>query len=173
MSWIVRVLLYSCISIVAYYVYVRWQPRFSYSDYKDYLTSLSGISGLVFTIMGIWIAFLYPNAISRIADPNKLIAKDFTESKSDAKRLESIVGAIMTSAIVAVLVLLITLTKTLLGSTSIYTEFHTNLRAIAIAAAIFLTLIQLESVFHVVISNVMFINDLHFKRQNRQSDEDL
>ena len=173
MSWLVRTTLYLGISGAIYYLYYRWQFTYTYADYKDYLTSLSSISGMVFTIMGIWIAFLYPNAISRIANPEKLVAKDFTESKSDSKRLESIVGAIMTSAIVAVLASIIMFAKTVLISSNFYAVHELHFRATAISTAVFLTLIQLESVFHVVLSNVMFINDLHFKRQSRQADEEL
>lgn len=173
MSWLLRTMVYLGISAAVHYLYFRFQFTYAYADYRDYITSLSGISGMVFTIMGIWIAFLYPNAISRIANPEKLVSKDFTESKSEAKRLESIVGAIMTSAIVAVLASIIILAKTVLVSTSIYVTHEIHFRAAAISLATFLTLIQLESVFHVVLSNIMFINDLHFKRQNRQADEEL
>lgn len=128
---------------------------------------------MVFTIMGIWIAFLYPNAMNRIVSPNKLIAKDFSESQSDSKRLESIVGAIMTSALVMITALLITLAKIVIFVTPIYVDYRFEFKSAALAAVIFITLAQLESVFRVVLSNIMFINDLHFKRQVRKSDEEL
>jgi len=128
---------------------------------------------MVFTIMGIWIAFLYPNAMSRIVNPDKLVTKDFSEAKFDAKRLESIVGAVMTSAIVMIVALLITLAKIILLMTPIYIEHRLQFKAAALSALIFITFAQLESVVYVVLSNVMFINDLHFKRQTRQADIEL
>lgn len=79
----------------------------------------------------------------------------------------------MTSAVVAVLASIIMFAKTVLVSTNFYATYELHFRAAAISTAVFLTLIQLESVFHVVLSNVMFINDLHFKRQGRQADEEL
>lgn len=170
---IYRTLLYAGISVSVYMLYSRWNIDYKYEDFKDYVSLISGISGMVFTIMGIWIAFLYPNAMNRIVNPSKLVAKDFSESKSEAKRLESIVGAVMTSAIVAIGALVITLLKVLLFLTPIYMEYRLHIKSAAISFLIFLTLIQLESVLHVVLSNVMFINDLHFKRQTRQAEEDV
>lgn len=168
-----RVILYLTISAACYFTSVKWSHDFKYEDYKDYLTLISGVSGMVFTIMGIWIAFLYPNAMNRILNSEKLVAKDFSASKSDAKRLESIVGAVMTSALVMISALLISLAKIILLMTPIYLEHRLQFKAAALSALIFITLSQLESVIYVVVSNVMFINDLHFKRQTRQADEEL
>ncbi|WP_341914751.1 hypothetical protein [Polaromonas sp. YR568] len=134
---------------------------------------MSGVSGMVFTIMGIWIAFLYPNAMSRILTPSKLVAVDFSESRSDAKRLELIVGAVMASALVMLGALLITLAKILLQMTPIYVEHRIQFKAAALSCLLFITFAQMESIFHVVLSNIMFINDLHFRRQGREADEEM
>lgn len=170
---IYRLIVYFFISVGIYFGAVRWLHGYQYADYKDYLGLLTGISGMVFTIMGIWIAFLYPNAMNRIVNPEKLVAKDFSESKSDAKRLESIVGAVMASAIVMMTIMLITLFKIFIQMTPLYLSYKEEIKSAALSMAIFITFVQLESVMNVVISNVMFINDLHFKRQARQSDEEL
>lgn len=170
---IYRAIFYLIVSVACYFASVKWSHNFKYEDYKDYLTLISSVSGMVFTIMGIWIAFLYPNAMSRIVNPDKLVAKDFSESRSDAKRLESIVGAVMISALVMITALFITLAKMILLTTPIYIEYRLQFKATALSVLIFITFAQLESVFNVVLSNVLFINDLHFKRQARQADEEL
>lgn len=128
---------------------------------------------MVFTIMGIWIAFLYPNAMNRIVSPDKLVTKDFSESRSDAKRLESIVGAVMISALVMITALLVSLAKMIFIMTPIYIEYRLQVKATALSVLILITFAQLESVFYVVLSNVMFINDLHIKRQTKQADNEL
>lgn len=164
---------YLVFSIAAYFVARRFLHGYSYSDYKDYLALLAGLSGMVFTIMGIWIAFLYPNAMSRIVNPVRLVATDFSESRSDAKRLESIVGAVMISALIMLAILFITLLKIIVMMLPIYLVYKEEIKSIALAVAVLTTLIQMESVINVVISNIMFINDLHFRRQARQSEEEL
>lgn len=170
---IFRVLLYLTLSLSVFFFHSRWGLNYKYEDFKDYLTLISGVSGMVFTIMGIWIAFLYPNAMNRIVNPNKLVAKDFSESRLESKRLESIVGAVMTSALVAIGAMIITLVKVLFFLTPVYAEFRLHIKSAAVSFLIFLTCIQLESVMYVVMSNIMFINDLHFKRQSRQADDDV
>lgn len=170
---IYRLIVYAAISAGCYFSAIRWLGGFAYEDFKDYVTLLSAVSGMVFTIMGIWIAFLYPNAMSRILDPKKLVSKDFSESRLDAKRLEGIVGAVLTSAIVMLLAMLLALAKLILSSTPLYADFRVQFKATALAILVLMTLIQLEAVFNVVISNVLFINDLHFRRQARQADADL
>lgn len=170
--WI-RTAIYVLISMAAAWLCNRMQLNFRYEDIKDYLTLLSGVSGMVFTIMGIWIAFLYPNALSRLVDQQKVITVDFTESLSDAKRLERIVAAILISALVMLGALFFTLGKVVLVPTSFYQEHRMIVRASAFGALIFLTLAQVEAVLSVVFANVMFINDLHWKRQERKANEEL
>lgn len=170
---IIRVIVYLILSCVTYFASTKWLHGFKYEDYKDYLSLISGASGMVFTIMGIWIAFLYPNAMSRIISPDKIVAIDFTESKSESKRLESIVGAVMCSALVMMAALLINLMKIIIFTLPFYSEYRVEVKSAALACIIFMTLIQLESVVNVVLSNILFINDLHFKRQARQADEEM
>ncbi|WP_238875307.1 hypothetical protein [Achromobacter xylosoxidans] len=170
---IYRALGYLAVALATGFAFFEFRLDFRYEDFRDFLTFLCTVSGMVFTIMGIWIAFLYPNAISRIVSPEKLVAADFSESGSDAKRLEKIVGAIISSSLVMVAVLILIFFKIILSKTDLYIQNILQFKSAALFAAAFMTLIQLESIVHVVIANVMFINDLHTKRQNRKSDEDI
>lgn len=165
-----RIVTYSCVFAAGFTAALHFPIQFKYDDYKELLTLLSGVSGMVFTIMGIWIAFLYPNAISRIADPGKVVPADFSESRADSRRLESIVGAILASALVMVLALCASLFKLVFFLTPLYMEHKEVVKAAALGLLFLLVVVQLESVFKVVLSNVMFINDLHFKRQAREED---
>lgn len=170
---IYRLIAYAFVLATAYFASIKWQHTFKYEDFKDYLALISAVSGMVFTIMGIWIAFLYPNAMSRIVSKDNLVVADFSESKSDAKRLESIVGAVMSSALVMILALFITLSKIIFFTTPLYDLYQMYFKSAALSVLILMTLMQLESVVYVVLSNIIFINDLHFRRQARQSDMDL
>ncbi|MBL0423461.1 hypothetical protein JI739_24240 [Ramlibacter sp. AW1] len=170
--WI-RAAIYVMLSAAAAWVCNRVQLEFRYEDIKDYLTLLSGVSGMVFTIMGIWIAFLYPNALSRLVDQQKVVTVDFTESLSDAKRLERIVAAILISALVMLGALFFTLGKLVFVPMSFYQEHRMIAKSSALGMIVFMTLAQVEAVFSVMFANVMFINDLHWKRQERKANEEL
>jgi hypothetical protein len=168
-----RTVIYAVLAGLLFWVANHWQLKYRYEDAKDYLTLLSGVSGMVFTIMGIWIAFLYPNALSRLVNQDKVITVDFTESLADAKRLERIVAAVLVSALVMLGALVFTLSKILLYLTPIYQEHRTIFKSGGLSVITFLTLIQVEAVLSVIVANIMFINDLHWKRQERKANEEL
>ncbi|UVM03006.1 hypothetical protein [Pseudomonas laurylsulfatiphila] len=146
---------------------------FSYSDFKDYGNTLLAVSGMVFTIMGIWIAFVYPNAILRLQDPNKIKTGDFSRTLQDTRRLEAIVGSIMASAFVASAVTGIYFCKLLLAKTIIVTAHLAAIKAFGIGFIAFLTAIQSVAIFYVIYSNYLFIEDLHVRREFREGDNDF
>ncbi|MDN3486565.1 hypothetical protein QL989_14575 [Pseudoalteromonas sp. APC 3224] len=164
---------YSLLFFGATFLYLKCNLNISYGSYKDFLLVLLNVSSMVFTLMGIWIAFLYPNALKRIVNPKVVENVDFSESLSETRRLESIVGSVLKSAMVVVSIVAIFLMKLLVPSFSAYANNIQIFEAIAVALVLVLTLLQLESVFHVVKSNVMFINDLHRKREDKEADHDV
>jgi len=170
---IFRYIVYIAISAGVYWVGNSLPINYKYDDYKDFLTLISGISGMVFTIMGIWIAFLYPNALSRLVNPSKILTVDFSESLADTKRLENIVAAILKSALVMISALLITMAKIFLFLSPFYAEYRLDIKSSALAFLVFITIMQIEAVVSVVISNVMFINELHWKRQDRKAEAEM
>lgn len=170
---LLRYATYLLCSAGIYWLTYHYKLDYKYEDYKDFLTLISGVSGMVFTIMGIWIAFLYPNALSRLIDPKKIVPADFSESLADTKRLENIVAAVLKSSLVMVSALLITMAKIFLYLTPLYVAHRLEIKSSALAVLVFITVLQIEAVFSVIISNVMFINELHWKRQDRKADEEL
>jgi hypothetical protein len=164
---------YIALFLGAAYMFNRIGMSASYSDYKDALSILFGISSMVFTLMGIWIAFLYPNALKRLVNPSKIAHVDFSESLNETKRLESIVGSVLKSAVVAISIMLIFIMRLLLTNTQIYVENYFLIQSLALSTIIVLGGLQLESIFHVIKSNIMFINDLHTKREDKEADNDI
>jgi hypothetical protein len=155
------------------FLYLKYDVNISYSDYKEFLLVLLNVSGMVFTLMGIWIAFLYPNALKRIVNPEVIENVDFSETLNETKRLESIVASVLKSGMVVVSIVFIFLIKLLISTFAFYINYQHIFESVAVAIVLVLTFLQLESVFHVVKSNVMFINDLHKKREDREADQDI
>ncbi|MCV2350443.1 hypothetical protein [Paucibacter sp. Y2R2-4] len=147
--------------------------EYKYDDLKDFIGLLIQIAGMVFTIMGIWIAFLYPNALSRLVNPEKIETADFSETLSETRRLEKIVAAVLMSAAVAVGLSLVIFFKVVLWKTGIYFEHRLAIKSAALAFVGLCTIIQLEAVGSVILANVIFINDLHRKRQDRKAEVDI
>jgi hypothetical protein len=166
-SLIIYTLVYVCLIFSAF----KLNLAFNYSTLKDYVDVLLSVSGMVFTIMGIWIAFLYPNALNRIKDPQKIETADFSEALVETKRLENIVGSVLMSAFVMLGVMIILLMKLMFNELDIVRSNICILKSIVLSTVAWLTLLQMKAVGNVVYSNIMFLNDLHSKRASREEDQ--
>lgn len=151
---------------------VKWSAiSVSYADIKDYGGALLNVSGCVFTIMGIWVAYLYPDALIRITSDN-VSSADFSEAQENSARLKTMVGSIIISALVAMAIIYVLLGKTLISSTTFYHTHRMDIKFFAITIIIYATLLQTLSVFYVIRSNFLFLIEFHEKRVRRERDDD-
>ena len=123
--------------------------------------------------MGIWLAFLYPNALQKLVNPSKVENVDFSVALAETKRLESIVASVLRSAFVVMMIMLIFMLKIIISNFEFYSEYILFIKSFTLSFSLLLGLLQFESILYVIYSNVMFINDLHAKRQQREEDSDL
>jgi len=135
----------------------------SYDDFKDFAEILLNVSGVVFTVMGIWIALIYPAALSKIIDSDKVVLVDFSELRTDTKRLEFLVFSVLKSAFIVVVILFSYLFRFIVINFEIYLEFLFLFKSFAVSVLALLFFMHMESIWHVVAANIMFINDLHKK----------
>lgn len=166
---LIMALLGTTVGAIAYI----YKIPYSYTDFKDYGYTMLTISGMIFTIMGIWIAFIYPNAILRLQDPEKIKTADFSRTLQDTRRLETVVGSVMTSAAVAIGVSGIYFIKLIAYQLPFFEGYHSELKAAALGVLTFLSLVQLMAVGYVIYSNYLFIEDLHARRESREADSDF
>lgn len=146
--------------------------RYQYADLKSFLDVLLNVSGVVFTLMGIWIAFLYPNALARIVGPRTVITADFSEGREEYVRLTAIVGSVLKSAFVVLIIMALNLAKVVIPSITVVVENLNLIKQIALGIACMLFLIQSDAVIEVILANVKFLNDLHTKRASRQAEDE-
>ena len=168
----IKLFKYVFLFLIAFLFLNYFNLDYSFSDFKEYTTILVGISGMVFTIMGIWIAFLFPNALNRIVDP-KITTIDFSEALGDTKRLESIVFSVLKSCMALVGISIVFLLKVLFYKTIFYSLHMSIIKSLALSWIVVLSVLLFESVIHVAVSNINFLNDLHKKREDRELDEDM
>lgn len=160
------------ISILSAFAVYYYGIDISYADIKDYCSVLIMLSGMIFTIMGIWIAFIYPNAIKKLSDPNRIETADFSETLNDTRRLESIVNSVMSSGFVAVVIAALFFMKIIFSSFASIPAFRELMMTSAFGVVVFITLLQFRSVWSVLRANYLFIEELHHKRevQERRND---
>jgi hypothetical protein len=168
-----KLLAYAVLFIAFESGYLYFGVTYTLSDLKNYTDALLASAGMVFTIMGIWIAFLYPNALKRIVDQETIKVADFTETLSETKRLESIVASVLKSSLTIIFVLSLYLLKVILSHLPIYINHGALFKTTALAGITLMSVIQVESIVSVVLANIMFINDLHRKREDREMDSEI
>ncbi|MEO1853041.1 hypothetical protein [Chromohalobacter sp.] len=164
--------LYLSLFFLVFFCAQYFSLSYSYVQVEGYLKSLLAVSAMVFTIMGIWIAFLYPNALRKIVNPSKVEYADFGESLSETKRLEGLVGSVLRSSFVVVVIMLVFLSKIIFQSAVVSFDIEL-VKSAVISLVVVITLLQFESIYYVMYSNIMFINELHSKREDREADDDI
>ncbi|EEV6085262.1 hypothetical protein ACWL8E_003584 [Escherichia coli] len=142
--------------VIAFVIYfLRCSLRFV--DIKDVVGTLQNISAAIFTIIGLWIGFLYPNAIQGIVSDNV----DYIKNTKDAPRIERLIYVIIVSALVMLGTLVFYIFKSLLGNTVLYVEYKAYIKYIALVFVFYLCWLQSRCIFSVIISNFRFANNLY------------
>lgn len=177
-------------AIVIFLTALKWGSSYTYSDIKDILSTLQNISAMIFTIAGIWLAYIYPKAIGVMIKPSTLIEQKESETidekitpefklsqdqknvmLKDINRITMIVDAIIVSALVIFAIIIINVVKPIF----IHIDFVRSNIEIYSSIGCFITLIlvyfQIISLLSIIISNVVFINDIHNEKNKTELDE--
>lgn len=154
-----------CSFLVSYYIY----GSISLIEIRVVTGTLQNISAAVFTLSGIWIAYSYPQAIAAYTSPSnvKVLPND------EAKRIESLVLIILTSAFVISSILLFNLSYFIFSKLNIYYDNRFYFKLAGASFVVYLSLLQLKAIFVVMMTNVSFVNELHHKKTERSADRDL
>ncbi|WP_272664515.1 hypothetical protein [Providencia sp. PROV174] len=142
--------------IIAILIYFL-KDSLRFRDIKDVVGTLQNISAAIFTIVGLWVGFLYPNAIQGIVSDNI----DYIKNTKDVPRIERLIYVIIVSALVMLGTLVFYIVKALIGNLNIYNEFKWFIKYIALVFVFSLCWLQSRCIFSVIISNFRFANNLY------------
>lgn len=152
-QWKWNLLILLLIALASYWL----KDNVNYNDIKDILSVLQNISAAIFTIVGLWIGFLYPNAIASIVNDDI----DYIKNTKDAPRIEKLIYVVITSAVVMLSILFVYLFKSIgsgLSSSIVHADF---IKMAGITFVYFMCWLQIKCVFSVILSNISFANNLH------------
>lgn len=141
-----------------------------FDDFNASISVLQNISAAVFTLTGIWIAYLYPEAISTFTNPEKLT---ILKGSENAKRIEKLVLIIFTSAFVLVGVLVLNLSFPLLEKSALFVNKTDCLNQFYVGAIIYLSINQLRAISGIMTNNLDFVYRLTFLKTNQDVSDDL
>ncbi|WP_139344046.1 hypothetical protein [Vibrio ruber] len=120
---------------------------------------LQNTSAMIFAIVGLWISSTYPTTKDALINGSDKIK--FTEFGEQSKRLEALVGVLITSAIVMICLLLFQGAKMIVPNFKIYADYYLIIKPAAVAFLFGLGLLQVLATGYVIVVNVTFINDIY------------
>lgn len=141
-----------------------------FEQVKEVLSTLQNISAAVFTLAGIWIAYIYPEAIAAFTNPKKV---SLIKGSEKTKRIEKLVLIILTSAFVLVTILLFNLSYMLLKNASVVIEYKEALKILSVGLIIFVSLNQIKAILAVMVNNIEFVNELHKNKTEQEANDEL
>ena len=139
-----------------------------YSDLKGYAAIITGTSGALFTIMGIWVAFLYPSISDSLKSPN-VIPADFSVNGEETKRLKTVVVVIVVSAVVLISSLFLFLISSLLDY-EITTVVGRVVNQCVTLFALFMTLCLVFCIYKVILVSLALVDLFEHGERKRKSD---
>ncbi|PWC10999.1 hypothetical protein [Brenneria corticis] len=142
----------------------------TYSYLTDLLSVLQNTSAMIFAIAGIWLAYLYPNAIAGLMKSEKV---DFLASKNEAKRIEGMIFIIILSAFVLVLVILFYTFNAILRGSDLYYHNKDVIKGLGVSYVAGILYVQLYCVTELIRRNVSFINRLYSVINEKELEEKL
>jgi len=175
-------------------VAINFGTFYQYTDIKDVLSTLQNISVMIFTIAGIWLAYIYPKAITAIVKPSslsnekhlspsmdidkeivtpekKLTVSEKNAIEKDISRITMIVEAIISSALVIFFIILINVFKPILINITLVSDNVNTFNKLGCFVTLALVYIQIISLFSIIASNIVFLNDVHNEKNDKELDQ--
>lgn len=147
------------VALVVIVLGVWGSDKLTLNDLQPLLGTLQNTSAMVFAIAGIWVAYLYPEAISSIVkdkDTAELTEK-LNEERDDIQRVRLIVGVIALSGFVMASLLVFSVIGPMIQKAVFFSSYKDVTRSIGLILLFSLTYLQLFAVYVVLASNINFL----------------
>ncbi|MGP6473648.1 hypothetical protein [Rahnella aceris] len=152
---VINIVVFALAVFISFNVY----NKVEFNDVKDVLNTLLGLSASIFTIVGLWVGFLYPNAINSIVNDDI----SYIKNEQDSPRIEKLINVIIISALVMLGILLAYLARLILPIFDIYKENLAVFKVTSLSILVMMCWLQSKCIFSIIISNYHFVNNLHGK----------
>ncbi|MBI6748184.1 hypothetical protein [Pseudomonas syringae] len=134
------------------------------------LSLLVAIAGAIFTIMSIWVAFLYPNVLKTLKGEN-LVNIDFSAGGEDTLRLKQIISVIVQSATTMIVSIILLVFLSIKSDFSFATQEWLATCVQFLLA--FVSGLQIFALISTIRINLSFMDALERQRARRAKDWDI
>ncbi|MBP6122568.1 MAG: hypothetical protein KA516_09365 [Providencia sp.] len=164
-TWIIMMLIL-LVSVMSYFL----AGNITYNNVTNIMSVLQNVSSIIFAIVGVWVGYLYPKLITEIINNRE---NDFFDSKTETKKMESLITTIALSAIVLIGVLVFYLLVLFIKGSDFYLDNLNFFKMLGVTYAFILVCIQIYCIFSVILSNVSFVNKLYKLLNDKKMDSRL
>jgi hypothetical protein len=133
-------------------------------------TTLYNTSAALFTVSGIWIAYMYPEAIAYFTKSDKVSLLKGTEHTS---RIQELVLVILKCALVILSLLIFDTVKLLFSNLDWVVDNKLLVKSVSVSFIVFLAIIQATAILSIILNNIRFVNRVHHLRTEKELDDDL
>ena len=166
LHWLlIKLLLALAISLVVGYIFSEYT---TFSKLDNIISALQNTSAMVFAISGIWLAYLYPEAIAGLVKSENL---NLENDRGKAKKIESIVGIVIVSALVMIGIIVFYIASAFLINTNLYLNNKALFKIISVTCINFLAITQIYCVYLVIKRSVSFINHLYKQISDKKTEK--
>lgn len=147
-----------------------FQIEIGANSVSNILSLLVAIAGAIFTIMSIWVAFLYPNVLKTLKGEN-LVNIDFSAGGEDTLRLKEIISVIVQSATTMILAVIFLISLAAVESFGLKTQ--ALISGICQVGLVFISGLQICALISTIRINLSFMDVLERQRSKRAKDWDI
>ncbi|BCL68831.1 hypothetical protein TUMSATVNIG1_07710 [Vibrio nigripulchritudo] len=158
-SGVTKILVVVCmLSIGIFFLLYSWKINIAYTDVKDYISMLQNTSAMIFAIVGLWVSSTYPTTKQALTESN--VKVKHAEFGEQSKRLETLIGVLITSALIMVCLLVFQGAKMIIPNFDFYSTYNLVIKSSAIAILFGLGVCQVIATVYIIVINVTFINEI-------------
>tara|TARA_R110000851_G_scaffold333470_1_gene513483 strand:- start:282 stop:800 length:519 start_codon:yes stop_codon:yes gene_type:complete len=165
--WILKQVAFLIIGIA---VAATFSDVVAVAKFSPVLATLQNISAAVFTLAGIWVAYLYPEAITALANPKKIKLLEGIEA---TQRIKMLVLTIFTSAFVLIWILMLNTLKPIFESFIFVKEYSYWFKLFYFGFILYLVFNQIWSVLRIMGANIDFIHNLSYRKTEQEIQDKL
>lgn len=126
---------------------------------SDVISNLIDLSAIFLAIVGMWVAYSYPAAITKITNDNDDLS--LITSYHSAKRLEALIMNILVASIVLISCLLLnSFIIPVIKSSSFFKDHFALIKQLGYCGIWFLCLVQIIMILQIIRANLSFLDDL-------------
>lgn len=148
------------ISIV--FICFYYGKNIKYDDQQKLFDALRNTSSTIFAIMGIWIAVIYPNILTKVSSSNH-------HNQEDIAKIKSLIYPMIYSLFIFSSVLIFQFLAPVIKQISFFQYHYKIIRASSYAFLSILTLLQLWTVLLAILPGEYLLRDLAFSSSTEEA----